>query len=62
MIDKLTMVTEKEGMLTLAMFLFTTGGALIKDHLVAGTITIGAGVAIIFIRGYFKTNGRWKFK
>lgn len=54
------MISEKEGMLTLAMFLFTTGGALIKDNLIAGTINIVAGVTIIFIRGYFKTNGRWK--
>lgn len=62
MLAKAQLAMEKEGLLTLAMFLFTTGGAIISKNLPAGITCIIAGVAVVFIRGYFKVNGRWKFK
>lgn len=53
---------EKEGIMAASLLLIATGAAVIETNLVAGTICIGGAVALIFLRGYLKTNGRWNYK
>jgi len=52
-------MVEKEGLLALSIFLCTTAAAIINTYLIAGIALLIAGLVVIFLRGYFKCNGRY---
>lgn len=53
-------MAEKESLLGLSTILISSGMVGINtQQYIGGSILLGCGLVVLFIRGHFKQNGRW---